>query len=110
MPWKSLHQSELGGVTIETVVVVAAAASVNAVVKEKMCCKRRTGDVCVPFSDGLMKRLYNRAIGGFSVLLYTGASFETRRSVSSLNTWSPKQHGTRQKKEREREMNRFGRA
>jgi hypothetical protein len=37
-----------GGVTIETVVVAAAAAaSVNAVVKEKMCCKRRAGDVCV---------------------------------------------------------------
>lgn len=102
-PGNLLHQPEWGGVTIETVVVAAAAAaaSVNAVVKEKMCCKRRTGDVCVPFSDGLMKRLHTTELGGFSVLLlYTGASFETRRSVSSLNTWSPKQHGTRQKKER----------
>jgi hypothetical protein len=50
-------------VTIETVVVAAAAAaSVNAVVKEKKCVAvREEPAMCVPFSDGLMKRLYNRA-------------------------------------------------
>jgi hypothetical protein len=77
-------------------------------VKEKMCCKRRAGDVCVCHLAMVWWRDYTTELGGFSVLLlYTGASFETRRSVSSLNTWSPKQHGTRQKKG---EMNRFGRA
>jgi hypothetical protein len=62
-------------VTIETVVVAAAAAaSVNAVVKEK-CVVREEPAMCVPFSDGLMKRLYNRARRVFRAVVIYGSVF-----------------------------------